>query len=141
MRMPALKTIFVASLAFVLQACETPPPDGSQWRHSESSYAADFSANGQFLLTASTKAAARLWDLQNNRIKYRLLHTFFMGFRNKKHQFVHRSPPLPAPGNTITTDCQHTVVVIGKLHRLNNNAGAELILSRHFPALLFLTIR
>ncbi len=70
MRMPALKTIFVASLAFVLQACETPPPDGSHWRHSKSSYAADFSANGQFLLTASTKAAARLWDLQNNRIKY-----------------------------------------------------------------------
>ena len=60
MRMPALKTIFVAGLVFVLQACETPPPDGSQWRHSESSYAADFSA----------KAPARLWDLQNNSIKY-----------------------------------------------------------------------
>lgn len=54
----------------MLTACETPPPETSQWRHSESSYAAEFSGNGQFLLSASTNAAARLWNISTNTMKY-----------------------------------------------------------------------
>lgn len=54
----------------MLTACETPPPETSQWRHSESSYAAEFSDNGQLLLSASTKAATRLWDISTYTMKY-----------------------------------------------------------------------
>lgn len=54
----------------MLTACETPPAETTQWRHSESSYAAEFSDNGQFLLSASTKSAARLWDISTNTMKY-----------------------------------------------------------------------
>lgn len=70
MRTPGLAVVFVTGLAILLSACESPPPDITQWRHSESSYAADFSGNGRFLLSASTKAAARLWDLSSNTLKY-----------------------------------------------------------------------
>lgn len=70
MWMPGFKTVFVMGLAVLLTACETPPPETSQWRHSESSYAAEISENGQYLLSASTKAAARLWDITTNTMKY-----------------------------------------------------------------------
>ncbi|MDT8311613.1 MAG: hypothetical protein RQ732_09235 [Methylophaga sp.] len=70
MQAPGLKTIFVTGLVCLLSACETPPPDSAHWRHSESSYAAEFSDNGQYLLSASTTAAARLWDITTNTLKY-----------------------------------------------------------------------
>ena len=54
----------------MLSACETAPPETTQWRHSESSYAAAFSDDGQLLLSASTKAATRLWDISTNTMKY-----------------------------------------------------------------------
>ncbi|MEX0614978.1 MAG: hypothetical protein WD177_03610, partial [Methylophaga sp.] len=70
MQTPGLTTIFVFSLVCLLSACETAPSDTSQWQHSEGSYAATFSDNGQYLLSASTTAAARLWDLNSNTLKY-----------------------------------------------------------------------
>src|SRR5690606_28086878 len=36
----------------------------------EGSYAAAFSADGKYLLSADVDAAARLWDLQTNQVKY-----------------------------------------------------------------------
>ncbi|MDX1574406.1 MAG: hypothetical protein R3341_10300 [Methylophaga sp.] len=70
MQTPALTTFFVTSLVCLLSACDSAPPESSQWRHSEGSYAAAFSDDGQYLLSASTSDAARLWDLKSNTLKY-----------------------------------------------------------------------
>ncbi|MCX4189358.1 WD40 repeat domain-containing protein [Methylophaga sp. OBS3] len=68
--MPRLSIPVIAGLAVLLSACEAPSPDISQWRHSKSSYAAEFSNDGQLLLSGSTNTAARLWDTTTNQIKY-----------------------------------------------------------------------
>lgn len=57
-------------LLLLLVGCEDRPQQIYQWQHSEGTYAATFSADGKFLLSADVDAAARLWDLQNNQVKY-----------------------------------------------------------------------
>ncbi|AFJ01331.1 WD-repeat protein [Methylophaga frappieri] len=61
---------FVILMVTVLAGCDASQQDLLQWRHSSDSYHAVFSADNRYLLTADTRAGARLWDRQNNSLKF-----------------------------------------------------------------------
>lgn len=68
--MQSISRFILPGLLLLLSGCEGKPQQTYQWQHSDGSYAATFSGDGQFLLSADVDAAARLWDLQNNQVKY-----------------------------------------------------------------------
>lgn len=68
--MQSISRFIVPGLLLLLSGCEDRPQQTYQWQHSEGSYAATFSVDGKYLLSADVDAAARLWDLQNNQVKY-----------------------------------------------------------------------
>lgn len=59
-----------SGLLLLLSGCEDRPQQSYEWQHSEGSYAAAFSADGKYLLSAGVDVAARLWDLQTKQVKY-----------------------------------------------------------------------
>jgi WD40 repeat protein len=63
-----IKIVFITSL---LVACSSERESDKQWEHSGlSSYAAEFSPDGRYVLVGDTDAPARLWDLKTNKVKY-----------------------------------------------------------------------
>lgn len=63
---------FLVILAvLVLAACSSERQADKQWEHSEiGSYAAAYSPDGKYALVGDTDLPAKLWDIENNQIKY-----------------------------------------------------------------------
>lgn len=70
MSVRSISRFIFPGLLLLLGGCEDRPQQSYEWQHSDGSYAAVFSADGKFLLSADVDAAARLWDLQTNQVKY-----------------------------------------------------------------------
>lgn len=68
--MSSISRFIFPGLLVLLSGCDERPQQTYEWQHSEGSYAATFSADGNYLLSADVDAAARLWDLQTNQVKY-----------------------------------------------------------------------
>lgn len=70
-RMQVQRYLKLIMLAIVLAGCTTEREADEQWAHSDlSSYAAAFSPNGKYVLVGDTDAAARLWDIEKNKVVY-----------------------------------------------------------------------
>lgn len=58
-------------ITVLLVGCTSERDADQQWAHSElSSYAAAYSPDGKYVLVGDTDAAARLWDIENNKVVY-----------------------------------------------------------------------
>jgi WD40 repeat protein len=63
-----IKLVLITTL---LVACSNERASDKQWPHSDlSSYAALFSPNGKYVLVGDTDAAAKLWDIKENKVVY-----------------------------------------------------------------------
>lgn len=67
---PMVRPLAIACFTLWISGCDSAPPIVSEWQHSEGSYAASFSIDSQYLVTAGTDSEVRLWDLVQNRIAY-----------------------------------------------------------------------
>lgn len=67
---PMVRPFAIASLALLLFGCDSAPPVLDAWQHSEGSYAASFSDDKRFLVTAGTDSEVRLWNIEQNTIAF-----------------------------------------------------------------------
>jgi len=58
-------------ISLLLVGCSSERASDKKWEHSDlSSYAAEFSPDGKYVLVGDTDAPARLWDIENNKVVY-----------------------------------------------------------------------
>ena len=66
-----VRVFILLLLNLSLLACSNERESDKQWAHSEhSSYAAAYSPNGKYVLVGDTDSAARLWDIEKNKVLY-----------------------------------------------------------------------
>lgn len=70
LQLPLLSRLAIIGCSLLITACDAAPPLSFEWPHSEGSYAASFSEDRQYLITAGINSEVRLWDVANNTIAF-----------------------------------------------------------------------
>lgn len=69
------RNLLYLGLLILLTACAEDKEALDTWLHADTgSYGAEISPNGRYLLTGEISGFARVWDLEENRVKYSLQH-------------------------------------------------------------------
>ena len=69
------RNLLFVGLLILLTACAEDKEALDTWLHADTgSDGAEISPDGRYLLTGEISGFARLWDLQENRVKYSLQH-------------------------------------------------------------------
>lgn len=95
-------------ISAMLVACTGEKTAVQQWQHSQhGSYAAAFSPDRRFVLVGDTDAAAKLWELETDQIKY--------SWQNRQGEAATTTDVAFSPDGSVAATCESNTIVLWNL--------------------------